>query len=202
MSSIALTIFAQRHQEANEDHQVKAVPDPIADDTLAQRAARGDELAFTELVDRFQVPARRLARVLLSSDSLADEAAQEVFLKLWERRQKLVDLRPPLNVKGYVLAATRNHCVSILRRRKILRFVGLDSEPASAPPPLELRVTLAHAMGRLSESHRTVLALRFLEGLDYKEIGAVIGRKPEVARSRVHYALKAIRGHLPEELAP
>ncbi|MEO1175405.1 MAG: sigma-70 family RNA polymerase sigma factor, partial [Myxococcota bacterium] len=167
-----------------------------------QRASAGDDAAFTELVQRHQVAVRRLSQVLLASSTLADEAAQEVFLKLWEKRQRFADMDQPLNVRAYILTIARNHCVSLLRRRKILRFVGLESDIGTAGAPMELRVTLGSAMSKLNENQRTALALRFLEGLDYEEIGLVIGRRPEVARSRVHYALKAIRKHLPEELAP
>ncbi|MEM6533567.1 MAG: RNA polymerase sigma factor [Myxococcota bacterium] len=180
----------------------RTIADGQSDSELARLASTGDELAFTRLVDRYQVSVRRLARVMLSSDAVADEVAQDIFLKLWEKRSRLAQTTPPLNVKAYIFAATRNHCVSRLRRRKILQFVGLETEPSQESPPLELRTTLRSAMDKLNENHRTALALRYLEGLDYDEIAALIGRRPEVARSRVHYAIKAIRKHLPEELAP
>ncbi|MEL6761598.1 MAG: RNA polymerase sigma factor [Myxococcota bacterium] len=163
----------------------------------------GDEDVFETLVHRHQASVRRLALVLLGSEARAEEAAQDVFLKLWATRER-IDPSRLRSLRALLLTITRNHCFSILRRRKIARFVGLDSAPEPAAPSrdLELSSVLRATMNRLSEKQRSALALRYLEGLDYETIGQIIGKKPQVARSRVHYALKAIEPHLPSELKP
>lgn len=86
------------------------------------QVGEGDELAFARLVECHQDRIVRLCFRLLGRRALAEEAAQEVFLKLYWQSATLVR-RGQLSTWLYRVAS--NYCLNRLRRRKIARFLPL-----------------------------------------------------------------------------
>lgn len=183
---------------------------PMSDEALFARAAGGDRKAFELVVERHEVAIRRLCRSLLADPSLADEVAQETFLQLWQVRKRYASVT---SVRALLYTMTRNRCRSLLRRRAVLHFVGLDtpddvresSSAVGADDMLgnrQVAEAVDRALRSLPEKFRTPLVLRFVDGLEYEEIATVLGRTPSTARSRVHYGLKALAKKLPPELRP
>lgn len=68
--------------------------------------AQGSEFAFTELFDRYRARIYGVALKFLKCPDLAEEVVQEVFLKVWLRREDLVNI---LHFEGYLFTMTRNH---------------------------------------------------------------------------------------------
>lgn len=178
--------------------------DVAADDALMVRAAAGDRRAFGVLVERYQGRIRRFCTVCLGDDARARELAQDVFLELWRSRERY---RPEGKLRELLFRIAANLCRRA-RRRRALRalFLEQSAEPPPVPPAsaaydgLERQRLLRQALARLPEKFRLPLALRFLEGLGYDELAAVLGRTESGARSRVHHGLKALAAVLPPEV--
>ena len=112
------------------------------------------------------------------------------------------------NLPG-LLTIARNECRSHLRRKWLRQLVFLDAARDEGPPtpsvePLALQLErdrlVRRALAQLPEKFRVPLTLRVVEQLDYDEVARVIGRTESAARSRIHYGLKALAEHLPQEL--
>jgi RNA polymerase sigma-70 factor (ECF subfamily) len=177
-----------------------------SDDYLMALTAEGRTWAFTKLVSRHERAVRSLCALLLRDEAHARDVAQEVFLKVWERREKY---RASGKFKVFVLTLARNLCHSAGRRRRVLGFLGLEeapeasvatSHPVDVAVNAEAQLLLSRALQKLPENFRVPVALRYVDGLDYADIAKVIGRTESAARSRVHYGLKHLSELLPKEV--
>ncbi len=201
---------------APTDTVVKATPTSelvASDDLLMLGAAQGHHPAFAQLVQRYEAQVRRFAQSLLGDGPQARDAAQEVFLRLWQARGQY---RAQGRFREYLFTLARNLCRSKRRRKRLADFLGLndgetqqplDSLPTAAGDAAwtqqskERERLLRVALQSLEESFRTPVVLRYLNELSYEEIAVVIGRTPSTARSRVFYGLKRLAELLPHEVA-
>jgi RNA polymerase sigma-70 factor (ECF subfamily) len=179
----------------------------LSDDALMALAARDDQAAYVSLVRRYERRIRSFCRLLLRDEVSAHDVAQDVFLKVWEKRR---EYRPNGRMKEYLFTIARHHCQSAARKRTVRAWFGLDEVPEEqlqpVPAPSDALVEaqtmalVAAALHRLPDKFRVPLALRFVEGMPYEEIAQVIGRTPSAARSRVFYGLKSLAALLPPEV--
>jgi RNA polymerase sigma-70 factor, ECF subfamily len=180
---------------------------PIDDDALMTLAAAGRTSAYVVLVERYERRLRGFCRLLVRDEAQAYDIAQEVFLKIWKRRERY---QPRGRFKEFLFAVARNECRSFSRKRAVLELFGLarlpepceSSWPLPDETPNEVRLQLVEAaLTRVPEKFRIPLTLRFVEGLSYAEIARVIGRTESAARSRVFYGLKALSALMPAEMS-
>lgn len=172
---------------------------------LVARVAAGDREAFGELVERHH---RRLLRVcerLLGDAEEARDAVQEVFLKVMV---KAGSFRPRALVSTWLYRVAVNHCLNVLRRRRLRRWVSLGAgEEEEAPPldPPEDRADpyreldarrrwarIRSAINALPPSQRAVLVLARFEELSYKEIAETLGITLGAVESRLFRAMRAL----------
>lgn len=162
---------------------------------LIQRAQQGDQTAFRLLVERYQQYVYTLALRMLTSPQDAEDAAQEAFLSAW---RGLPNFRMESKFSTWLYRLTVNAATDLLRKRsKAEGQVSMEEEPVaavvadSAPTPeeeaerKERQVVLQQAILELTEDHRTILLLREVEGLDYREIGEALHLSPGTVRSRL-----------------
>jgi RNA polymerase sigma-70 factor (ECF subfamily) len=185
-----------------EGEPEKAALDP-SDDNLMLAAANNDQRAFAILVERHERSLRRFLWSITNDEAAARDLAQETMLKLWVTRERY---RAEGRFKAWLYTLARNAARSMMRKRAVRRFIGLEEQPVLSISPAETLLEkeqtdgITTALSRLPEKFRTPLLLRYVEELEYDDIARVIGRTPSAARSRVHYALKALKALLPEEV--
>src|SRR4051812_23818812 len=78
-----------------------------SDEVLYLRAAAGDEASFRDLVRRYEPAIRRFCAVLIGDAGAARDAAQEVFLSLWDMRRRY---RPEAKLRQLLFVIARNRC--------------------------------------------------------------------------------------------
>lgn len=175
----------------------------MSDDELMTLARPGSTAAFSELVRRYEKRVRAFCSCLLKNGDQARDAAQETFLKVWAARARY---QPRGKFREMLLTVARNEC-RVRRRRtwlgRMLRprmVTGDDEYPAPETMALqsERDALLRAALLGLPEKFAVPLTLRFVEGLEYAAIAAVIGRTESAARSRIYYGLKLLGDVLPE----
>jgi RNA polymerase sigma factor (sigma-70 family) len=138
----------------------------------------------------------RLARAILLDDGEAEDAVQEASLAAWRRRGSLRDRD---RFDAWFERILVNQCRDQLRRRK--RAVQLASppigfEPAATPPETGADPELDQALGRLDADHRVVVVMRFWQDRTVDDIAARLGIPAGTVKSRLHNALRALRGSL------
>ena len=181
------------------------LPDP--DWELLARVGAGDGPAFEELVERHH---RRLLRVcerLLGDREEARDAVQEVLLRVLH---KAGGFRPRALVSTWLYRIAVNHCLNVLRRRRIVRMLSLTAtneagEEERALDPVEERPGpqrelvarrewrhVQRAIAALPPGQRAVLVLVRLEGLAYKEVAETLGITLGAVESRLVRAMRAL----------
>jgi len=168
--------------------------DSPSDAELVAAINQGDHAAFETLYRRHRDWTVNLAFRFTGDEALALDVMQEVFLYLL-RKFPGFELRAQL--RTFLYPAVRN--LSIGARRKAGRCqAGADEEDllATVPAP-EVAASgtddLAVVLGGLTEEHREVLLLRFVDGLRLEEISEAMDIPLGTVKSRLHNALKLLR---------
>lgn len=168
------------------------------------------ELEFKVLCQRHRDEIYRYARVLLANPADAEDAAQEVLLRLWQHLPRL----NPFNLRAWLLRTTRHYCLDQIRRRASLAApLPVDNETLEERPD-EFAVNPSQAaddtfrleqargaLAQLPENLRSVFVLYEVNGLRYREIAQTLEipiNSVKVYLSRAREKLsKAIAKHEP-----
>ena len=145
---------------------------------------------FDQAAQRWQDMVFRLALHQLGSYADADDAVQEVFLRLW--RQK-APFESEEHLRRWLLRVTVNWCRDQLRspgRRRRVDWDSLENQPAFETPE---QGELYEAVMSLPEKYRTVLDLFYYEELSVREIGEVLGLSQSAVTTRLSRARKLLR---------
>ena len=139
-------------------------------------AAAGDDVAFDELVRRHQSRVRNFMRRLCNQPDMADDLAQQAFLKAWKSIRRL---RSPDAFYGYMRKIMISVWMDELRRRKIVfetwdETDGTMNAPTAAAPS-GARMDMDGALGKLAPPIRLCLALAYGDGLSHTEISETTG---------------------------
>lgn len=160
---------------------------------LVRAAAAGDLQAFTELVQTFQEPVWRYVRHLVIDPALAEDVAQEAFLKAF---QALDGFAFRSRFSTWLFAIARNAAIDALRRRDRRTQAYRIAAPVATPstPPPVLRTEVAAAVRSLSDKLRDTLLLVEVVGLTHREAAEVLDVPEGTVKSRMYLA----RRHLTE----
>ena len=170
------------------------------DRELVAAAAAGSREAFDELVRRHQTAMLTLARVLTDGRGDADDLAQDVFVRAW---------RSLRGFRGESTFRTWLHRVAInvirtsqvkegrLRRLFAARAADEPFDPPAAGEPFDAvlarRQAIERALGMLPEELRVPVTLRDVQGLDYKEIAALMNVPIGTVESRIFRARQRLK---------
>jgi len=173
-------------------------PDDVA---LAERAARGDERAFEELVRMYQGIAYRTAYLLTGSAADAEDAAQVAFVRAWSALSRF---RRGAPFRPWLLRIVANEAHNRRRstgRREVLGLRAAAAIPRgdAAPSPEgaaldhERSADLLEAVSRLDERDRDVLVCRYFLELSEEETATVLDVRRGTVKSRTARALERLR---------
>jgi RNA polymerase sigma-70 factor (ECF subfamily) len=171
-----------------------------SDDALAAAAAGGDRAALESLLRKHASLVNAVCRRVLGHPEDALDAAQEALLAI-ARKIHTFDGRSRFSTWCYRVAT--NAALDEARRRS-RRPVAVEflPEPGTGSQSIDDAVAdqldVDAALRRLSPDHRAAVALRDLVGLDYAEIGEVLGIPPGTVRSRIARGRAALADHLAE----
>ena len=146
-------------------------------DLIARVLSLEDHNAFAELVRRYQSPVRSfLARMARGDMHLADDLAQETFLKAW---RKLHTYRGSALFSTWLFGIAFNEFRSMARQRKELALEDIEESPPDAVPSAAdshnpLRLDLTEALKELSSGERAAIVLCCQNGLSHEEAAQVL----------------------------
>ena len=166
---------------------------------LIAQAQQGDRGAFGQLVRRHRGGVINVVYRMCGDANLADEAAQEAFIRAW---QHLPGYRPRSPFRNWLYRIATNAARDALRREA--RTVDIDTisvtdstqGPQAAVEAQELGERVQQAVLSLPPASRAVLVLREYEGLSYKEIADTLGIPMGTVMSRLNYARNLLRESL------
>jgi RNA polymerase sigma-70 factor (ECF subfamily) len=176
------------------------------DYAVLRRVARGDQAALAELIRRHQNRLYQVAYRLLRDPLEAEDALQEVFLKVVEHAHRF---QPQASVRAWLHRITANHCLNLLRRRHPQESLDQDDAPALASAgatPLEaleerdLSRRLEQLLAALPENQRRALVLKRFAGLSYQEIGEEMDLSPQAVDGLLKRARQFLKKALQDYL--
>jgi RNA polymerase sigma-70 factor, ECF subfamily len=204
-SSANLKPLRQRHVWESVNDEDTGGLDLGAQELLwLEQARRGDQAAFSRLVDAYQRPVYNLAYRMLGNAAEAEEAAQETFVRMYT---KLHTYQPDRKLVSWVLSIASHYCIDRLRRRRI-NWLSLDDDPITSvspsrqPNPEELAMRretcdeVQDCIAKLEPGYRAPLILRYWQGLSYEEIAEVMGITVSAVKSRLHRARLQLAGRV------
>ena len=196
------------------DRGQPAPSDPAAsDDDLARRAAAGDPDALADLLERFRPRVWSVCRRMVGPE-LADDLAHDSLVRAI---QGIPSFKGESAFSTWIIRVAMNTCLSYRRRQARRDRLAPtdrsrsidDAEPAELPwnprgphgvqPDIEGAESLERvdrALRRIDETHRAVLVLRDVQGLEYAQIAEVLGVKRGTVKSRLFRAREALRSAL------
>lgn len=170
------------------------------------RKRRDKEAQLAALYESYYNKISRYAFVRLGNQADAEELAGEVFLRALESLDSYKERGVPM--QAWLFRIAHNLIVDYYRKAKNQKTVSVDTisikaEAKSDPEAqvmMEFEITrVRKALGRLTESQRKVIELRFFGELTSEEAGQVLNKRPGAVRELQSAAIKALRNLLNEE---
>ena len=168
----------------------------VEEQDLSRRLAEGDLTAIGEAYDRHAPALYRVLYAILGSSQDAEDALQEVFVRLaGGRNGRIRDL------KAYLHTAARHEAYGILRRRRreqIVELQPLETMEANETVQADFqafaeRSDLIELLQHLPPEQREIIALKVFEELTFAQIAAIVQASPNTVASRYRYGIERLR---------
>lgn len=175
------------------------------EDALIKRSIEGDHAAFAQLVERYAGAVFNLAYRMLGNAQEAEDASQEIFLKVYANLARFDRER---KFSTWLLSIGSNYCIDRLRRRRFA-WLTLDDTVLTIPNPgkgpehsaieREEHDAVQRALLRLPPAYREVAVLRYWHDLSYEEIVQALGLPESTIKTRLHRARRMLADALRSE---
>ncbi|MFT4154484.1 RNA polymerase sigma factor [Parafilimonas sp.] len=167
---------------------------------LWQQVVQGDTASFNLIHTCLFEGLFYYARKWLEDDSLASDAIQELFIKLWEKRHRIGMVA---NVQTYFFTALRRQLLNQVRAGKQLARLAAPAGPMIEFSPEEiiiqteesrhLHAKLTALLNSLPPRQREIIYLHFFEKIEYREIAAIMKINYQSVLNLMHKALENLR---------
>ncbi|MBM4007219.1 MAG: sigma-70 family RNA polymerase sigma factor [Planctomycetes bacterium] len=169
---------------------------------LMSRVASGDESAISELYERFGALVFKASRQVLNSRAEAEDASQEIFVRLWKTADRFDPRRARLVT--WVMLIARRHLIDRLRR-KVARpeVLGLETEneagfiPGGSTKeqvaPMEANPALSARIQELPALQREVIERTYLKGFTLREVSEQLNAPLGTVKSALSRGLARLR---------
>jgi RNA polymerase sigma-70 factor (ECF subfamily) len=186
----------------------------LEDKELAGMAAKGREMAFRELLSRYERPVFSLVYRMVRDRTLAEDLSQEAFIRAFNA---IKSYKPRYKFSSWIFKIANNHTIDYLRKRK-LDTVSIDGSPHARTSEEEAQTRLVvesheeapdryveakelggqieEAIGMLRPEYRTAVLLRHVEGYTYEEIAEIMELPLGTVKTYLHRARAELKGLL------
>lgn len=144
-------------------------------------------------------PLFSFARSIVKSNETAEEIVSDLFIRLWEQRQRLGEIE---NLRVYLYVSIRNACLNYLSRknREIITYFdnyevdtpSIDSGPEELAITAEMKEKIEQAIDRLPPRCKMIFRLVREEGLRYREVSEIMGISINTIDAQMAIAVKRI----------
>ena len=160
-------------------------------------ARKGDQEAFTQIVETYQNPVYNLCYRMLGSPQAAEDAAQESFWRAYKNLHRY-DMKRPFAT--WLLSIAAHYCIDQQRRKRlptmdlneIIEFTADDPHPGPERSAMNMEFSekVQKQLSELSENDRAVLILRYWHEFSENEISEALSISKSAVKSRLHRARK------------
>ena len=196
-------LVASRHANQLSALMDETAAMPAGDAELVRRIRAGDERALEVVFRAHYAGMASFVQRFVRSPDLAEELVQDVFLKLWTKREQLAEIE---TFRTYLFRAARNTALNYLRRAKLERRwreeQGTDDDPPTTfaaddeTVEQEVAVAVQEAINKLPPRCREIFLLSRDGGLTYAEIARSLEISVKTVETQMGRALKSLRSSL------
>ena len=174
---------------------------------VLQQIANGDECAFRLLFNEHWQNIYGVAYMLTKSAPIAEDMVQEIFMKLWIKREQLPGVE---NFRNYLFIVARNHIFNELKKRStdilftnhlLGYFHDIKETPEKKLLLKETEQIIDQVIERLPQQQKMIYRLSREEGLSRNEMAERLGIAPNTVRNHLAKALEMIRHELQRDLS-
>ena len=166
--------------------------------TLESRLLNGDHHAFREIFERHWKEVYHYARRRIDSDEDSKELVQNLFLELWEKRDRF-EIR---NIESYLKVCVRNKCIDYIRSKahqkqyfEHFKMFGerISNSTQESMEYLELSAQIDEALRTLPEKSRMIFRMSKMEGYSVNEISDKVNLSNKAVEYHLTKAMKAVK---------
>ncbi|WP_198674115.1 RNA polymerase sigma factor [Chitinophaga alhagiae] len=181
-------------------------PYDIGDGELLARLVKGEEEAFSALYNRHHAAVAQFIQLLVKSPALAEDLAQETFIRIWEVRAQLAHVQ---TFKSYLFTAARNHALDCLRRASselalkgeiIHHFRELRNNTEEEVLTRAYLRHLHRLLDTLPPQTRKVFRLCREQQHSYEEVAEQLGISRNAVKKHMVRAMKTLKGGAEKDL--
>jgi len=174
----------------------------LSEKLLVKQLMNGNEKAFSAIFETYRDDVYGYSVSMLKTNVLAEEIVQDVFLNIWQHRDRL---NPDLSFRSYVFTITRNLTFNLISKvannRKLKEEVFYTSQKAYSP--IENRMAEADyeriknkAIEQLPPRRRLIFEMSRVDGMSYKEISEELNISVSTVKGQTSKSLASIRDYL------
>lgn len=169
---------------------------------LVKELIEGNNKAFRKLFDTYRGDVYAYSVSMLKTKVLAEEIVQDVFLKIWQHRDRL---NPDLSFKSYVFTITRNLTFNLISKvannRKLKEEVFYESQKSYSPIEDQIaendyEIIKNKAIEQLPPKRKVIFQMSRDEGKSYEEISKELNISVSTVKGQMSKALTTIRDFL------
>lgn len=168
------------------------------DEITLRKVTLGDENAFAQLYNHYRNPALRFATSLLKDEEEAENMIQDLFLKIWIRREQI---KPDQNFSSYLFTCLRNMAFDhfkkmdkneVMRANYMDQMMKLSGEEEKEEKERRL-VLVQKAVESLSIKRKQILRLNIEDGKSYQEIAELLRISKNTVKNQLVKAKQLLR---------
>jgi len=166
-------------------------------ETAVQGIKEGNDQCFEVIIEQFQQQLFRYCYRMLGNMHEAEDAVQESFLKAYE---KIESYNTSISFSAWLYKITYNHCINIIRRKKLMKFVPFLDDNGFTGKGMEdkleeneLNKILNNALNKIPPKDRCIIISKNIEEKSFEEIGVIMNLKPATVRKRYERLKKKLK---------
>ncbi|MBQ9193801.1 MAG: RNA polymerase sigma-70 factor [Bacteroidales bacterium] len=167
----------------------------LPDNELVAAVKKGDDRAFDALFLRYFPQVRRFMQALVKDDTLAEDLAQMVFMKVWLYRERLDAGK---SLKNYLIVLSRNSALDVFKSKQHLLMSSTAILPERAAPERtehlaefkEARLRILKAVEEMPPQRREVFKMSRFGSLSNEEIAHLLGLSVRTVEKHIQLALQ------------
>jgi RNA polymerase sigma-70 factor (family 1) len=170
-----------------------------SDQQLVALLKAGDELAFNEIYSRYSLRLYYQANQMLRDQEAAKDLVQELFITLWG---SAVQLKPDINLAGYLYVAVRNRVFKLIEKGKVRNdylsaiakyATEISTQTMDELNEKELQLILQREIDLLPPRMREIFEMSRQQNLSHSEIALQLGISDKTVKKQINKVLKILR---------
>ncbi|QQT25318.1 RNA polymerase sigma factor [Sphingobacterium spiritivorum] len=172
------------------------------EEEFVKHLSEGSQNAYELLFSRYWTHVFAVVKLLVKSQEQAEDISQEIFVKVWNRREDLGEVK---NIKAYLYTIARNTTLDHLRKKVLVTenleqmihyFTDHALTPVQRMEYKELENIISRGIATLPSKVKEVFVMSRIDGLSHEEIAARLDISVTSSKTYVVRALKLLRHYM------